>query len=657
MSKLDLTKFRKSSSDKQSATLKHPDGHEIKIALSALSPKMRAELHALPMADGGSVPEPDKKKAEQAQREINTPLTSEQMMANLKSGLGFAEGGTVKPVPGSKYPSSEGEYAPAMKENYGNVKADPGFSKYSGGMGAPKIANTRKMTDESANYADGGEVADNSTVASEMTSPSSDSPEKIVADAASQANTEAAPMAESAPQSTPVPTAYDNIFNKAYDQQAANNPGQPDEFTERQATGVADQAAANQAFKSAQPPVEGNLATQQTPLDGPSTMPTQAPQAQDPYTQMVSKGLGEQEAGIRGQAAAEGQLGRNQAETLNQQVEQQNNAMSDYKMHSDKIEDQRNAYQQDLANHHIDPNRYMGSFGTGDRIKLAIGMFLAHGSGPNGTNPLMTYIDKMIDRDIDAQKAELGKKETLLSANMKHFGDLRDSTLMTNMMMKDTAATQLAAQAAQSSDPMAKAKAQIELGKLHSQNALLMSQLAASRTLGGANGNNIEQYLATMRVANPPVAKEVEARYVPGVGLASVPLSETVRGTLAAKQNLDERVKDMHDWAMKHSGTLNPAVVSEGKAKAAELQSMYRNAINGGVFKEGEQKFIDSIIDSDPTKFFNNIRVLPKLREVMASNRAQLDNLKRSYGIKAMGGASASPSSTGFTPKSFKPSR
>lgn len=51
--KFDLSKFKKISSDSKSTKLKHPDGHEIIVAHVALSPKMRAELRALPKYEGG----------------------------------------------------------------------------------------------------------------------------------------------------------------------------------------------------------------------------------------------------------------------------------------------------------------------------------------------------------------------------------------------------------------------------------------------------------------------------------------------------------------------------------------------------------------------------------------------------------------------------
>lgn len=64
--KMDLSKFRKIKEDKASATLQHPQGHEITIAKNGLSKKLKSDLAALPMhlADGtpdGPVQDPNDK--------------------------------------------------------------------------------------------------------------------------------------------------------------------------------------------------------------------------------------------------------------------------------------------------------------------------------------------------------------------------------------------------------------------------------------------------------------------------------------------------------------------------------------------------------------------------------------------------------------------
>ncbi len=58
MSSLDFSHFKKTGQDKKCATLMHPDGHEIKIAISGLSPALKKQLEALPLhqAEGSRNP-------------------------------------------------------------------------------------------------------------------------------------------------------------------------------------------------------------------------------------------------------------------------------------------------------------------------------------------------------------------------------------------------------------------------------------------------------------------------------------------------------------------------------------------------------------------------------------------------------------------------
>lgn len=55
---IDFSQFKKIQCDDKCTTLQHPSGHNLKIALSGLSPKMKEELEALPLhkAKGGIMP-------------------------------------------------------------------------------------------------------------------------------------------------------------------------------------------------------------------------------------------------------------------------------------------------------------------------------------------------------------------------------------------------------------------------------------------------------------------------------------------------------------------------------------------------------------------------------------------------------------------------
>jgi hypothetical protein len=78
-----------------------------------------------------------------------------------------------------------------------------------------------------------------------------------------------------------------------------------------------------------------------------------------------------------------------------------------------------------LKDNPIDSGRLWKNTSTGNKIIAAIGIALSGmGSGLTGQKNLaLDVIDKNIDRDIAEQKAELGKKETLYSMNLKKIGN------------------------------------------------------------------------------------------------------------------------------------------------------------------------------------------------------------------------------------------
>lgn len=131
----------------------------------------------------------------------------------------------------------------------------------------------------------------------------------------------------------------------------------------------------------------------------------------------------------------------------------------------------------------------------------------------------------------------------------------------------------------------------------------------------------------------PDKAKEIEGRYIPSVGIASVPLSEEARKQIIGRSDLQEQVRKVRSWAQEHSGTMSPEEISYGRAMASQLQDAYRRANDQGVFKDSEAHFVKGIVEEDPTKFFNSWRVDPKYKALEDANGATLNHIKRSYGL------------------------
>ncbi len=666
MFKLDLNKFKKISSDDKSTTLQHDHGHCLKIAHAALTPKLRAQLHELPMAEGGKVklpPPPDKAKVEPAKPKVH-------------------------PVPGSKYPTSEEARKKAPKFDSVDEEAEREKKMAAGGevatSGNPKLQQAYM-------YAEGDEVQDPTQMPVQNASP-------VQAPVAPQA-----PVivnvngGQPAPQQPPAPA---EVYNQTYEQQKANNPGQPDQFS-RHAAMSAGQGAkesnesqaqraqmqmqsqqADAAKENAQraqlglAPLPGS-APQQAPgaEHGAGLTPSQAPQGaqgsnpMDDYAGAVTKGLGEMEAGIRQGAAAQGKLGEMQAQQLGSQVQLQQQLAQNYQQHYNELDAERQAFQKDIQNQHIDPQHYMHDMGTGKKISTALGMIIAGaGAGILGQeNPVMKYINQQIERDVDAQKANLNNKQSLLNANMRQFGNLHDATLMTNVMQRDIVANQLQQNIAKMQNPMAKAQALQQLGELHQKNAMFMNQLAASRALANVGGQGaqggeaaVSQALNMMRMTNPERAKEIEARYVPGVGMADIPVKDDVREQMRAHQKLDDSARDLQAFVKTHHTWLNNPLDPDynvGAQKAQNLQQLIRHGQLQTVYREGEQPLLDKMVNGNPAGFAAAFQTQPKLKELIHENDRQFKILKDSHRIRPFSGQASSSgngdaaSGIKFTPK------
>lgn len=248
----------------------------------------------------------------------------------------------------------------------------------------------------------------------------------------------------------------------------------------------ANAAPAATSGTSATPPPASSQAPSPAATTGGASSPTPS----------VEGGYNTQMAGINAEAKAKGDLGNAQAGILQAQAPIQRQALQVAQDNFKAANDEYNAFIQDYKNGHVDPNHYMANRTTGQKIATAIGLILGGiGGGLTGQeNPALKFVNAQIDRDIDAQKAELGKKENLLSANLRHFGNLKDAAEATAAMQKGIAATQLEAAAAKAQSPLAKAQALKAAGELQSQNVMAFQNMAMRKTLEQAQqaGNNMD---------------------------------------------------------------------------------------------------------------------------------------------------------------------
>lgn len=342
------------------------------------------------------------------------------------------------------------------------------------------------------------------------------------------------------------------------------------------------------------------------------------------------------------------------------------------------------AFEQDLNNGHITPQTYSDLFAkksTLGKIGTIFGLLLSGaGSGLTGQpNALLSMMNNEIQNDLEAQKQSKGNAQNFIKLNQMHQmnqaqikkmvqeGKLTEAqadlssaeantkaTALANMQMNRAALHSLSQNIQNLPPGPQRQQAEQTLGMMYNsvntENFDIADRAASASAYyrmmlgsgsGGSGGNPEESFqkrTSGMRLLSPAgadMAKNLEDKHFPGLeGQASVPLSGGDREAINSGITFDKKLAHFMDWTRKHSGDLNPADRKAGQALAAEVQGAYRQATNGGVYKEGEQNFISKLIDSTPTKFFNEIRVMPQLEAIAGENQSRLDQLVKSKGFK-----------------------
>lgn len=472
--KMDLSKFKVVHSDGKTTTLQHPRGHTVTVAHAMLSPEHKAVFDAL-----------SKSKEAPAPEKMPKPTNLQPMMA---------DGGQVNtqpsptPVPendknGVDYnPMNDPDLNPnaRVQKKADGGQVDPTDSSQKtiwDSIGQSKMNDTKKTPGPTPpsptpqGYADGGDVA-----------PDDDKHVTININGMPQAPASA--INPNAGQPTVAqPSANDIDYNKT------PAPGDQPYGTPAQASNSPQEMQPMAA--SASTPTQGQGAPQAPPDAATDPMLAGVDVQQAAY----NAGLEQQKAGILNEASALGQEGKAEAAALTSTVEGQQQVAQTYQNHYSALEQERQNFMKDVEDQHIDPRHYLNSQGTGEKIATGIGLILG-GMGGGLThqgNPALDFLNKQIDRDIDAQRLNLGKSENLLSANLKQFGNLRDATDMTRVMQMDIVGNQMKQAAAKAMSPIAAARAQEQIGALGQQASQIQGQMAMRRALmqGMASQSNV----------------------------------------------------------------------------------------------------------------------------------------------------------------------
>lgn len=622
---IDLSKFKHVSSDAKSTKLRHADGHFLVLAHGKLGKDFQKQLAALSSIgkEHETADQANEAQAEPQRQQFDNGGEVERPIMDLDKAAEIA--------------ASRGGARPKDTRAHANVRPTEESAMGDGEWPLPSQTSVGKAVaaKKEQGMAKGGRVmmAEGGIPQTEQLTP-----EQLQAAIANM------------PQEAPVLPANGQI---PMVQQTVQPINVMDEIKRAgQSVGNYLMAPAGTPLQYA-PAVQAQLPQVETPQAevpvvqeapvAPQRKPDAIANSMGDAEGMMAKGYQSKLQGINAQAAAQGKLGEQQAQVLNQAIQHKQEAQAAFQEHYNSLEQERQAHMADIKNGYIDPNQYWtgDKNGNGGHSKIAagIGMILAGFNPTNSPNAAINFLKNQMDMNIKAQETNLGAKQNLLAANLRQFGNLKDATDMTRLMQSDIMQQELATAAAKAQSPMAKAAALNAAGQLQMESAPLFQQFAMRRAMMGMTQNGsdpgaVDHMLGYMRVMNPEMAKEMESRYIPKVGMASVPVTPEVRNNLQAHQSLDAAIKNLYDFVRTHN-TLVPGTPDyvRGQQKAMDLQTKIRESKLNTVYREGEKPLLDKFIQSNPAGVMKNLITIPQLKELSQSNSREFNILKQNYGL------------------------
>ena len=580
---MNYSNYKKISQDQKITTMQHPDGHQIRIVHSALSPQLRERLGKIPVhrASGGEVDDFDVNAPAQ-------PVSGSEARDVSRQNLGIPTK-IIQKMDQYPVPTHQISYPPPIKQDYdtppqkidkmplaegGQVKpkVEQDYSqvplkenKMGGAPQQPEINQPVKYSNfnpQEPVMRAGGGGADNSPLTPEEQADA-DAPATPVtgkeAKAQSDKNLNISPKTQAAIDATPLDAP---VANRA---PSTVTPGDVD-----QSQIPPGQQVANQTAPAA-------VAMSNDPYGA-----QQALQAQINALGEIKKGQLQENAQNSLLGGREGQMGGLQATAQQQQLLQYNQAFQ-------ALQKEREGVFADVQNGHIDPNEYINNMSTGKTIATGIGLLLGGmGSGlTHQPNLAFESLQNNINRDIDAQRLNLGAKESLLSNNLQQTGNLNTAMQLTNLQTNQIFAAKFKQIADYGTQSMESAKANQIAGLFDQKAADLQHQMAVQQAMLGPTAQNQDpeaafanrmQYLRMQGPEGEKMAQQQEAHHIPGfTGMTARPVQKSDTDQWSNLTNLQKLINNAQTYSNQvgtwGAGYLrgNPAVAAQGRSLESAL--------------------------------------------------------------------------------------
>lgn len=319
-------------------------------------------------------------------------------------------------------------------------------------------------------------------------------------------------------------------------------------------------------------------------------------------------------AGTQAQAQAHAQAAQEQARLYGEQEADLKLLELRRTKNLEKLDNDIKQIQNSIMTDKINPNRVWQNMSTGNRVLASIGIMLgglSQGLGNRKDNPAMDVINAAIDRDIDAQKSELGKKQNLLSFNLAQYGRMDQAFAATKMQLLGITQAQLNKTAAQMGSKQALAAAQVASGQLDLQMATLKNKLASDyaaaqrmqepKGLGFDDLMKLDEKTREVMVPIPPTAgDQFKNRFIPAVTKEDATKIKTAYTLYQETLPLLQRVKTAMDKGFTLPKTAQNDIAQSLKSELILLQKKLQQL---GQITEADMDLVNPLIPTVGTLF------------------------------------------------------
>jgi hypothetical protein len=266
-----------------------------------------------------------------------------------------------------------------------------------------------------------------------------------------------------------------------------------------------------------------------------------------------TKAFNEIQQGTMAQAQAHADAATQQAQVYEQQMKELRQNEIERKRQSDAAMADINKIQNDVMTQKIDPTRVWSNMSTGNRVLAGISIFLGGvAGGMQGTeNRALGIIQDAVNKDIDAQKAEIGKKQNMLSLNMAKYNNIQDAANATKAQLLSITQAQINQAAAKMGSRQALAAAQVANGQIDLQKAALIQQIGASQAAAqklnnpaGISPKDVQKLSQDMQ---DKLVQMPNGNFVPAFNKEAASKVREIQGSIYSVQNTLNEAKKFMD--------------------------------------------------------------------------------------------------------------